>query len=75
MALTGISGVDNRVSETFILCYEGIVEKRGNFSISDSVNIQLAMDRKYRKKRITTERNMNKMLEDILANIKEMKGK
>jgi Trm5-related predicted tRNA methylase len=43
-------GVDNETADRIIETYEAILRLGGKFSISDAVEIELSLDRKYRKK-------------------------
>jgi predicted SpoU family rRNA methylase len=43
-------GIDNEMADRIIESYEAILRLGGKFSISDAVEIELSLDRKYRKK-------------------------
>jgi len=43
-------GVDNEMADRIIQTYEAVTHLGGNFSIHDAVDIELSLDRKYRKK-------------------------
>ena len=47
-------GVDNKTADRIICIYEGLLEKGGKYSIHDSVNIEMELDRKYAKKKLKT---------------------
>ncbi len=44
--------VNDETCDRIIESYEAILRLGGNFSVNDSVEIQLALDRKYAKKRL-----------------------
>lgn len=50
MALNGIA-VDNQTAELIIENWNGILEKGGQFSIHDSVEIEFAVKKRYQIKR------------------------
>ncbi|HRR06144.1 MAG TPA: hypothetical protein P5105_02570 [Victivallales bacterium] len=43
-------GVDNEMVDRIIQTYEAVTRLGGKFSIEDAVDIELSLDRKYRKK-------------------------
>ncbi|NMC58908.1 MAG: hypothetical protein GYA51_05940 [Candidatus Methanofastidiosa archaeon] len=43
-------GVDNEMADRIIQTYEAVTRLGGKFSIEDAVDIELSLDRKYRKK-------------------------
>jgi len=43
-------GVDNEMADRIIETYESILRLGGKFSISDAVEIEISLDRKYHKK-------------------------
>jgi hypothetical protein len=45
-------GCDNEMADRIIESYEAILRLGGNFSINDAVDIEMSLDRKYRKKEI-----------------------
>lgn len=46
-------GVDNETADRIIQTYEAILKLGGNFSISDAVEIECDLDRKYNKLKLT----------------------
>jgi len=43
-------GVDHEMADRLIETYEAILHLGGKFSINDAVNVELALDRRWRKK-------------------------
>lgn len=48
-------GVNNEMADRIITTYESILKKGGNFSIEDAVDIEIGLDRKYTKEKLTSE--------------------
>ena len=51
LALQNI-GVSNETADRVIATYESVLQKEGKFSISDAVEIQLTLDRKYAQEKL-----------------------
>lgn len=45
-------GVNNEMADRIIETYEKVLELKGKFSISDAVEIEFEMDRKYAEERL-----------------------
>jgi hypothetical protein len=45
-------GVNNEMSDRIIETYEKILKLKGDFKITDAVEIELAMDKKYKQKEL-----------------------
>jgi predicted SpoU family rRNA methylase len=52
-------GVDNEMAERIIESYEAILRLGGKFSINDAVDIEMSIERKYRKKDIVVHEQNN----------------
>lgn len=52
-------GCDNEMADRIIETYEAILRLGGKFSIEDAVEIELSMDRKYRKKDLDVHATSN----------------
>lgn len=48
-------GVTDETAERIIVTYEAVLEKGGDFSITDAVDIELALDRKHKEKSIQVQ--------------------
>lgn len=51
LSLQGI-GVNNEMSERIIKTYESILIKGGDFSISDAVEIEMTLDKKFAEEKL-----------------------
>jgi hypothetical protein len=58
LSLCGIP-VSDRVAEIIVEVNEGIQKKKGEFSITDAVDIELRVNRKYDKKKIKVTAQKN----------------
>jgi len=52
-------GVDNEMADRIISTYEAVIRLGGKFSIHDAVDIELSLDRKYRKKDVLIKAQEN----------------
>jgi hypothetical protein len=52
-------GVDNEMADRIIQTYEAVTRLGGKFSIEDAVDIELSLDRKYRKKDVIVRAEPN----------------
>lgn len=52
-------GVDNEMADRIIQTYEAVTRLGGKFSIEDAVDIELSLDRKYRKKDVVVRAEPN----------------
>jgi len=52
MALAKIAVVSDETADRIICVYEGILKKGGEWSLKDSVELELELDRKYHKKKL-----------------------
>lgn len=48
-------GVSNETADRIIETYERILKLKGDFSIKDAVDIEVSMDRKYKKKKLKSK--------------------
>jgi len=44
--------IDNRATELIWRCYDGILKKKGNYGLSDSIEIEIMVNGYYKEKQI-----------------------
>lgn len=59
LALVGIS-VDNRTAETITKIYDGVLLKKGGFSLKDAVDIEFEVGRQYAQNSIKSRTKKSK---------------
>ncbi len=50
-------GVTDEIADRIIETYEKVLELGGDFSVKDAVEIEIAMDRKYKELELTANKN------------------
>ena len=45
-------GIDNKMADRILQTYDKLMEVKGKFSVSDAVEIDIAIERKYTKKKL-----------------------